>query len=61
MPCLTQIPRENAIDEVVKRAVFRSKAHRENPADVRAAMAPLVRWDEMLYEHALALREARAA
>ncbi len=61
MPCLTQIPKENAIDEVVKRAVFKSKAHCEDPADVQAAMAPLVRWDEMLYEHALALREARAA
>ena len=61
MPCLTPIPRENAIEEVVKRAAFKSKTYSENSADVRAAMAPLVRWDALLYRHALALREARAA
>lgn len=56
MPCLSAIPRKNAIDEIIKRAGRDSTVHREDPSEVAAAMTPLVRWDEQLYEYACQLR-----
>ena len=56
LPRLAAIPRDNATDEVVKRAWVKGKTHREDPSEVLAAMAPLVRWDEALYEYARQLR-----
>jgi len=58
LPCLPVIPRDNATDDVIRRAWIRGKAHREKPAEVLAAMAPLVRWDDALYDYARQLRSA---
>jgi len=56
MPCLSAIPRKNTIDEIIKRAGRDSTVHPEDPSEVAAAMTPLVRWDEQLYEYARQLR-----
>lgn len=56
LPRLTQIPRDNATEDVVKRAWAKSRTYQEDPAEVAAAMAPLVRWDEELYQYARQLR-----
>jgi hypothetical protein len=56
LPCLPVIPRHNATNDVIKRAWFKSKTHREDPSDIAAAMAPLVRWDQELYDYARQLR-----
>jgi hypothetical protein len=56
LPRLSAIPRDNATNDVVKRAWINGKTHQENPPEVLAAMAPLVRWDEALYEYARQLR-----
>ena len=61
MPRVEPVPRENATVGGPLGAWKQSDIQPESAAAVMTAMAPLVRWDEMLYEHALALREARAA
>jgi hypothetical protein len=58
LPRLPEIPRDNATNDVIKRAWFNSKEHREDPAEIQAVMAPLVRWDEALYEYARRLRSS---
>jgi hypothetical protein len=60
LPRLPEIPRDNATNDVIKRAWFNSREHREDPAKIQAAIAPLVRWDEALYEYARQLRSIGA-
>ncbi|WP_191908364.1 sulfotransferase family 2 domain-containing protein [Hypericibacter terrae] len=60
LPRLPVIPRDNATDDVVKRAWVKGKTYQENPADIQAAMAPLVRWDDALYDYARELRASGA-
>jgi hypothetical protein len=60
MPRLDAIPKDNATEDVIKRARMKGKTYNEDPSDVAAAMAPLVRWDEQLYEYARQLRSNKA-
>lgn len=56
LPRLPAIPKDNATEEVIKRARSKGKTYQEDPSEVAAAMAPLVRWDDALYEYARQLR-----
>jgi hypothetical protein len=56
LPRLAAIPRDNVTDAIVRRTSAGRSHPAENPTEVMAAMTPLVRWDQALYEYARQLR-----